>query len=135
MKPKMRRNFSGTFTARDLGGGSWRLSGSEPARIDILFKAPSGTADALRPGVVSDIELEWQEGAVLMSMTSAQGRTCTTMQSAIVHQPLADLYDGLPLAGFDSKARRFWRRVFALVRIPGGRYLLDVLARRTRSRV
>ena len=30
-----------------------------------------------------------------------------------------------------SRARRFWRRVFRLVRIPGGRYLLGVLARRT----
>ncbi len=136
MKPKMRRNFSGTFMARDLGRGSWRLSGRGPACIDVLLKdAPSGTADALRPGAVSDIELEWQDGAVLTSLTSAQGRTSITLQSAIVHEPLAHLYEKLPLAELDTKARRFWRRIFALVRIPGGRYLLDVLARRTRSRV
>jgi hypothetical protein len=55
------------------------------------------------------------------------------VQSAIVHQPLARLYDGLPLAEFDSKTRRFWGRVFTLVRIPGGRHLLGVLARRSRG--
>ncbi len=135
MKPKMRRNFSGTFVARDLGRGTWRLSGREPAPIDILLKGvQSGTADAYRPGAFSEIELEWQDGAVLMSLTSAQRRTSIKMQSAIVHEPLAHLYDALPLVGFDSKARRFWRWVFPLVRIPGGRYLLNVLARRTRSR-
>jgi hypothetical protein len=40
----------------------------------------------------------------------------------------------LPLVSFDDKARRFWRRVFRLVRIPGGRHLLGVLARRNRDR-
>jgi hypothetical protein len=135
MKPKMRRNFSGTFVARDLDRGAWRLSRREPAPIDILLQgAQSGAADAFRPPVVSDIELEWQDGAVLMSVTSTQRRTSIKMRSAIVHEPLARLYDVLPLAGFDSKARRFWGWVFPLVRIPGGRYLLGALARRSRSR-
>ena len=49
--------------------------------------------------------------------------------SAIVHEPLGHLYESLPLVKFDAKARRFWRRVFRLVRIPGGRYLLKFLAR------
>ena len=30
-------------------------------------------------------------------------------------------------SSIDADARRFWRRVFRLVRIPGGRYLLKVL--------
>jgi hypothetical protein len=137
MKPNMRSNFSGTFMARDVGRGSWRLSGRESAPpIDILLKVvQGGTADAFGPHAVSDIELEWQDGAVLMSLTSSQRRTSIKLQSAIVHQPLARLYDALPLAEFDGKARRFWRWVFALVRIPGGRYLLDAVARRTRSGV
>ena len=37
--------------------------------------------------------------------------------------------DILPLAQFDQKAKRFWGRVFRLMRIPGGRYLLRFLAR------
>ncbi len=135
MKPNMRRNFPGTFAARDLDRGAWRLSRREPAPIDILLKgAQSGAADAFRPLLVSDIELEWQDGAVLMSMTSGQRRTSVKMRSAIVHEPLARLYVVLPLAEFDSKARRFWRWVFSLVRVPGGRHLLGALARRSRGR-
>jgi len=34
-----------------------------------------------------------------------------------------------PLASIDADARRFWHRVFRLVRIPGGRYLLKLLTR------
>jgi hypothetical protein len=135
MKPNMRRNFPGTFVARDLDRGRWRLTRREPAPVDLLLKgAQSAAADAFRPPVVSDVELEWQDEAVLMSMTSGQRRTSIEMRSAIVHEPLARLYDVLPLAGFDSKARRFWRRVFTLVRVPGGRHLLGVLARRSRGR-
>jgi hypothetical protein len=37
------------------------------------------------------------------------------------------------LADFDARARRFWRRVFVLVRIPGGRRLLGMLARASRN--
>jgi hypothetical protein len=134
MKPNMRRHFLGAFVARDLDRGTWRLSRGEPVPVDILLKgAQSAAADAFRPPVVSDIELEWQDGAVLMSMASTQRRTSIKMRSAIVHEPLARLYDVLPLAEFDSKARRFWGRVFTLVRIPGGRYLLGALARRSRS--
>jgi hypothetical protein len=134
MKPNMRRNFPGTFVVRDLDRGAWRLSRREPAPMDVLLKGTqSDAADAFRPRVVSDIEVQWQDGAVLMSMTSSQRRTSIEVRSAIVHEPLARLYDALPLAEFDSKARRFWGRVFTLVRVPGGRYLLGVLARRSRG--
>ena len=135
MKPKMRCNFSGTFVARDLDRGVWRLSRPAPAPIDILLKGVrSSGADAFCTPVVSDIELEWQEGAVLVSMTCGQRRTSVKMQSAIVHEPRARLYGVLPLAAFDSKARRFWGWIFPLVRIPGGRFVLGLLARRSRSR-
>jgi hypothetical protein len=49
--------------------------------------------------------------------------------AAIVHEPLGRLYESLPLANIDANARRFWRRVFRLVRLPGGRYLLKLLTR------
>jgi hypothetical protein len=39
------------------------------------------------------------------------------------------LYESLPLVSIDANARRFWRRVFRLVRIPGGRFLLKLLTR------
>jgi hypothetical protein len=54
--------------------------------------------------------------------------------AAIVHEPARNLYAALPLAEFDGRARRFWRRVFLLVRIPGGRSLLGILAHASRKR-
>ena len=135
MNPKLRRNLSGTFVAHSLDQGVWRLSRREPLPIDILLRgAQNDAADWLHPPGVSDIELEWQEGSVLLTMTSEPRRVAIKARSAIVHEPLGSLYQVLPLAGFDSKAKRFWGRVFRLVRLPGGRYLLGLLARRSRGR-
>jgi hypothetical protein len=135
MKPKMRRNLPGTFLTQELKAGAWRLSRSEPAPIDVLLLgAESGAADAFRSPNVSDIDIEWHAATVVLTMTSAGRRRSVKTQSAIVHEPLTHLYETLPLVGLDAAARRFWRRVFRLVRIPGGRYLLGVMARRRRTR-
>ncbi len=135
MKPKMRRNLPGTFLTRNLGAGAWRLSRSEPAPVDVLLRgADSDAADALRPLDVSDIDIEWRPETVALAMTSGARRRVIKVQGAILHESLAHLYEALPLVSFDDRARRFWRRVFRLVRIPGGRHLLGILARRTRAR-
>ena len=135
MKPKMRRNLPGTFLTQNLGEGAWRLSRSEAAPVDVfLLGAESAAAEALRSPWVRDIGIEWRAETVVLTMTSAEQPRIITAQSAIVHEPLGRLYEALPLVSFDAKARRFWRRVFRLVRIPGGRYLLGALARRNRHR-
>jgi hypothetical protein len=135
MKPKMRRNLPGTFLTRNLGENAWRLSRSEAAPIDVFLRGTEpGAAEALRPPFVRDIDIEWRADTVVLTMTSAEQPRTVRAKSAIVHEPLARLYEALPLVTLDAKARRFWRRVFRLVRIPGGRYLLGVLARRTRER-
>jgi len=135
MDPKMRCNLPGTFVTRNLGQGAWRLSRGEPGRIDVLLQGVEPrAAEALRPPSVGDIDIEWRADAVLLTMTSAQRRMVIEAHGAIVHEPLARLYEGLPLAVLDAKARRFWRRVFRLVRIPGGRFLLGIVARRSRDR-
>jgi hypothetical protein len=135
MKPNMRRNLPGIFLTQDLGEGSWRLSRSEAAPIDVFLRgAESGAAAALRATSVRDIGIEWRAETVVLTMTSAEQPRVIEAQSAIVHEPLARLYEALPLARLDANARRFWDRVFRLVRIPGGRYLLGVLARRNRHR-
>ena len=69
-----------------------------------------------------------------LTLTSASRRRTLHAQSVIVHEPLMRLYETLPLVSLDEKAKRFWRRVFFLVRVPGGRYLLRILARRSRGR-
>jgi hypothetical protein len=135
MKPKMRRKLPGTFLTRDLGEGAWRLSRGEAAPIDVYLRgAEFGAAGALLSPFVRDIDIEWCAETVVLTMTSAEQRSTVAAQSAIVHEPLARLYEALPLVSLDAQARRFWRRVFRLVRIPGGRYLLRALARRTRDR-
>jgi hypothetical protein len=135
MQPSTRRNLTGTFLARDLGAGTWRLSRSEPTPIDVFLRgADAAATEVLRSAEVRDIGIEWRAETVLLTVTSAGRSSTIATGSAIVHEPLAHLYDALPLASLDAKARRFWRRVFRLVRIPGGRHLLGLLARRRRRR-
>jgi hypothetical protein len=135
MKPNMRRNLPGTFRTQVLAADAWRLSRSEPTHIDVYLRgADPDAAEALRLATAADIDIEWRAGFVLLTVTAAGRRRAFKAQSAIVHEPLARLYDALPLMSFDDAARRFWRRVFRLVRIPGGRHLLGILARRGRGR-
>lgn len=134
MRPKMRRNLSGTFLTQSIGEGAWRLSRSEAARIDVFLRGTeSGAAEALQCPMVRDIGIEWRGDAVVLTMTAAGQSRVIRAQSAIVHEPLSSLYEALPLVAHDAKARRFWRRVFRLIRIPGGRHLLSVLTRRNRQ--
>ena len=131
----MRRHLPGTFRAHHLKHGAWRLSRSEPAPIDVFMRgAESAAAELFRLQNVRDIDIEWLSDAVVMTITSAEQSRTVRMQSAIMHEPQARLYEALPLADFDANARRFWHRIFRLMRFPGGRCLLGILARRTRNR-
>jgi hypothetical protein len=136
MKPNMRRNFPGTFAAEDLKEGVWwRLSRGEPAPIDVFVRGTDfRAAESLRRSGIRDVDVEWRGDGVLLALTSGGRRISVGAQSVVVHEPLGRLYEGLPLVSLDDAARRFWRRVFRLVRIPGGRYLLGILARRTHVR-
>jgi hypothetical protein len=134
MYAKKRRNLAGQFSARNLAPGAWHLVRSGPAPALVFLRGvESGAAEALGSANLREVDIEWQADTVLLTMTAAERRRSFTAQSAIVHEPLTRLYDDLPLVVLDEKARRFWRRVFRLVRIPGGRYLLGILARRTRQ--
>ena len=126
----MRRQFSGTFLPQALGAGSWRLSRAEPSPIDIYLRgADSAAAAVLRTAEVQEIAIEWCPGSVILTA----GGHAAGVDSAIVHEPLPHLHHDLPLGRFDARAARFWRRVFWLIRIPGGRRLLGVWARRSRG--
>ena len=128
--PKLRRNFSGAFIAQELGHGAWRLQRGAPRAVAIyLHDAERGAAQAFGDAPAADLGIEWHAETVLLSFISGDKVQTVEAGSAIVHEPLGQLYENLPLMSFDADARRFWRRVFALVRIPGGRYLLKFLAR------
>jgi hypothetical protein len=129
----MRCNLPGTFLTRNLGQGRWRLSRGEPEPVEVLVQGVAPPAESSPALEVSDIDIEWRADSVWLRFISEGRPIAVQAQGAIVHEPLPRLYAALPLARLEEPGRRFWRRVFRLVRIPGGRYLLGFLARRTRG--
>jgi hypothetical protein len=130
MQGSTRRHFTGTYRGEGLGKGAWRLVSSALPPVEIFLRG----AQQEFPQPLSDVQVEWRaHGAVLTG--SISGRPVQVdARSAIVHEPLDLLYESLPLAQFDRQAQTFWRRVFWLVRIPGGKRLLGALARLSRKR-
>ncbi len=133
MSPKLRRNFSGAFLLQQRGAGAWQLSRRAPHEINVFLRdAELGAARAFGAGPIVDLGIEWHGERVLLTFMSQKRVASVEAANVIVHEPLERLYESLPLVSIDADARRFWRRVFRLVRIPGGRYLLRVLTRRSR---
>jgi len=126
----MRRNFSGAFLAQDRGSGAWQLTRAAPHEMEVFLReAEPGAARAFRLAPIVELGIEWQERTALLSFMAGDRVGTVEAATAIVHEPLGRLYESLPLVSIDADARRFWRRVFRLVRLPGGRYLLKVLTR------
>jgi hypothetical protein len=134
MKTHMRRTVRGKFTGRDLGSGAWHLTTGAACGPEIyLTGAEPNAAQALRGANLSAVDVEWGNDEVLLTVIFAESTRSLKVRHAIIHEPLPRLYDGLALESFDTSARRFWRRIFRLVRVPGGRHLLGLIARRARG--
>ena len=137
MKSTIRRTLTGPLSTRDLGGGLWQVTAGTPAAaaaLELYLRIPAA-ADAMlltQPGI-RRLDVAWGADGVVVHVAGASRTGVLEASSAIIHEPQNRLYDALPLAGFDAQARRFWRRVFLLVRIPGGRHLLRLIARRKRA--
>jgi hypothetical protein len=128
MSPKMRRNFSGSFMPQDDGHGAWQLTRAAPHDMEVFLRdAEHGAARAFGRTAIVDLGIEWHAERVLLTFMSGDRVATVQAATALVHEPLGHLYASLPLVSIDADARRFWRRVFRLVRIPGGRFLLKVL--------
>jgi hypothetical protein len=126
----MRRNFSGAFLAQDRGNGAWQLTRAAPHELHVFLReAERGAARAFGMAPIVELGIEWHERTALLTFMSGDLVRTVEAATAIVHEPLGHLYESLPLVSIDADARRFWRRVFRLVRLPGGRYLLKVLTR------
>jgi hypothetical protein len=129
MPAKPRRNFSGAFLPRDCGNGAWQLSRPSPHEIKVFLQdVEHGAERSFATGPLLDLGIEWHDEKVLLTFISQERVASVAAASAIVHEPLERLYERLPTVEIDAEARRFWRRIFRLVRIPGGRYLLKLLA-------
>jgi hypothetical protein len=131
----MRSNYSGSFLAQSRGNDAWQLSRSAPRGMTVfLHNAEKDAARAFGIGPITELGIEWHADKVLLTFLAGDKVASTVAVSAIVHEPLPHLYESLPLASIDADARRFWHRVFRLVRIPGGRYLLKLLTRSRKPR-
>ena len=133
MAVKMRRNFSGASSARVAADGTLRIVRREAPDVRIIVVGADPRRVKDWSTTLHDLEIEWQGKRVLLTTVTAGRAAMLEARNAIVHEALPDLYRALPLAAFDARARRFWRRVFLLVKIPGGRRLLGMLARSSRD--
>jgi len=79
---------------------------------------------------ITALEFEWRTEDVMVRVSGADGVRHFSSDSVFIHTPKTRLYESLPLASFDRDAQRFWKRVFRLIRIPGGRLILGAIARR-----
>jgi hypothetical protein len=125
----MQQLIRGPLEQRELSPGTWRWSA--PGGVELLIRGTEPGADeVLRSAAPRAISVDWLKEGALVTLITEAGPRLLRARAAIVHAPIARLYETLPLMRFEPRARRFWRRVFFLVRIPGGRRLLGLLARR-----
>ncbi len=135
MSAKLRRNYSGAFLVQSRGHDGWQLSRAAPHEITVFLRdAEQGAAQAFGSGPIVELGIEWRAENALLTFQAGDRVASVEAASVIVHEPLGRLYESLPLASIDADARRFWHRVFRLVRIPGGRYLLKLLTRSGKRR-
>jgi hypothetical protein len=127
------RSVSGPFSAQHQGNGVWQLTAGAPNPVQVHLRvAGPAAADALQDPGLQRLDFDWRHSGVEVTLTRSAGTAAFKARTVILHDPKSRLYESLPLAGFDSSAQRFWKRVFRLMRIPGGRLLLGVIARRNR---
>jgi hypothetical protein len=131
----MKKTLSAPFSARNLGAGVWQLGTGALSGPEIYLRDTGPDAhEVLQDVSITAVGCEWRIEGVKVALTLPNGVRYLTVGGAIIHEPQARLYESLPLAGFDSGARRFWKRVFRLMRLPGGRFLLGFIARRNHRR-
>jgi hypothetical protein len=135
MSKNVERTITATLMARELPGGNWQLSSGNAGGVDIILCGTDPEARAALTGLrASEARVAWHADGAAVTLITTGGIRQIRARTVILHEPQALLYEGLPLVRLDEAARRFWRRVFWLVRIPGGRRLLGLVARRSGGR-
>jgi hypothetical protein len=129
----MQRSFSGSFRVDRPTPGWWRVRNTQsPHQIAWLRNLRTTTGDI--PVDFNTLRLQWNPaGPATVSMGEGDTARLLIADAVQLHEPDERLYDDLPLECFTPGAQRFWRRVFWLVRLPGGRALLGLVARRRRA--
>ena len=131
-----RKTWSGKFRADVSGAGGWLLHSAEPPRIDVHLSGidlPPDARDSFRDATFERIDIHWNDGCAEVTLSQGGSVRRLTARVAFVLEPQPELYRALPLQEFGAQSRAFWQRIFWLVRIPGGRLLLNFIARRARA--
>jgi hypothetical protein len=126
------RTLTGPFQIEPISGQVWCLRAAPPAAAAVLIvRGPAPASGDPHPIAAT---IEWDAvGRAALRLEFPSGSRDVPAASLLLHEPLPALYAALPLAAYDARARRFWRRVFAVVRLPGARYVLRLFARRARA--
>jgi hypothetical protein len=128
------RTLTGAFRATRLAADSWRLTtGMDGAPEIYLCGVPPAAAAALADAAPDAVSVTWSAAGAVITLISSAARLQVAARAATLHEPRPQLYQGLPLVRLDNAARRFWRRIFFLARMPGGRRLLRWIAQRGRG--
>ena len=134
MSTRIERTWTGAFRATHLGKDSWQLTMGVAGSPEIYLSGVDRNAFAALDGATpSAVTVAWSDAGATITLISSGASTQFGSRTATVHEPRPQLYQGLPLVVLDTAARRFWRRVFLIARLPGGRRLLRWIAQRTRT--
>ncbi len=133
MSTRIERTLTGPFRARHLAAGTWQLTGIAGATEIYLSGVDRDAFAVLHGATPSAVTVAWSGAGAAVTLLSSGASKQFRSRTATIHEPRPQLYRGLPLVVLDDAARRFWRRVFWLARLPGGRRLLRWIAQRTRG--
>jgi len=135
MNTRIERTLTGAFRATHLAADSWQLTTGAAGSPEIYLSGVDRDAFAALDGSApSAVSVAWSATGATVTLIAPGASTQFKSRTATIHEPRPQLYQGLPLVVLDDAARRFWRRVFLLARLPGGRRLLRWIAQRTRGR-
>jgi hypothetical protein len=135
MDTKIERTLSGAFRTARLGADRWQLTtGAAPSAEIYLSGVDSDAFTALEGAAPSAVTVSWSAADTTVTLISPRASMQFKARTATIHEPRPQLYQGLPLVVLDAAARRFWRRVFFISRVPGARRVLGWIAQRTRGR-
>jgi len=134
MNSRIERTLTGAFRAAHLAADTWQLTTGAAGAAEIYLCGVDRDAfAALEGSTPSAVSVAWSDAGATITLISRGASVQFRSRTATIHEPRPELYQGLPLVVLDDAARRFWRRVFLLARIPGGRRLLRWIAQRTRG--
>lgn len=127
-----RKTWTGAFRSERSSKRNWVIASVREPVVEITLLGADLGARVVSNGV-QRVSIDWLSEGATVELTSGSDVSRIHAPTVLVHESLPTLYRALPLAHFDARARRFWQRVFLLVRLPGGRTILRLLARRTRA--